>query len=1163
MSQPLYWPGRYFFYGIGNTPTVSLTRDLSPQTPANILLLGCGDPRNVLFTVYNEASGSERHLDITCSDMDPGIIARNILLLTMIIDNVPSSTMWNIFFDLKIDRGTYSTLTAHCEKLCQTSRSQSDWANSSYGSVLKFSTLHTLEEARRHWHLYVEMESLPSDRQKFLRDAFAMQSQEASEKSKGTIFSSARAAGPLMLMAISVYSEHMKHYARTGVSSTDPRVVTAATMINPTFAYSFVGEGCNVHYGTSPLTPFPSAELFGNAARALGLKDVVVSAQKQFGEWSDAFYTRVSSQPGSIALRFVLSEATALCRAFRDVNDDHRIQTAIPISQWKATMLTFDSAQYSATGSCLSCAPTIFNVIDTSNLVDHVGYLNILVSTIPLRTVDGTIYTESLLYKGEDATKELTEQLFSDLGTVSLLLGVAPIDYLSNFFTRSNTHEIMLHKFADGGQFHQVTTWKSPMSADVPVDVQPSVTFDNMQLGTFLWDMYHRMFEEEDAMTYWAKHGANLKAISKSSLISYNRESFVLFLRLARSNLGLSVEDWGSVMERFLDLQEGDTTMPMDTVNRQDFHSHLYRYGVYTVPTYRGSLSRVGRFSQWSSVPQLVRIILTVPRSVLEEVFAESPNMATQTPILQCHVSGLWSMNAFSAVHAAFGRVSTLGSKASPRISFEEDRDGLKGRSPLVVSFTMPTQLLVNIEPQDQLKVNFSIRSTGASVMFTKKLGMNLNVYSAALLDEVQVQVLPESLSPSKISTPVFSKIAQHIGPSGPVVASFNEECEVVNWLSTRIDIQNPDVIHSYGSLGAIPEIKQLSPCTARITVSGISQMVIFPVPIRGEDNRLRLARKSLWIELLVPPSGPSQNGCMPTRPFPVVLASAMCPEIHAWNVHYVNLSRLPFLDCSRPTKLYKWLNPHIGSMMSTRERKERKRHEKDDLMFVKDTLHAIMVRSSGIQGGKARRLFSLMDKGTHNTDTLLFVNGLRYDQSAHTVVCDAFILPLTEAILERHDRPFTKLVNTANVEHIQLMEGEVASWKHLIPAFVERCRTWSHGQNCEYKTLGRIPLTEEIEHNPICSCGEGKDVEGMSKIAAWRPFAPYATRIALSPLFAVTYLEPILRDINSRRCWLCRGRGKPKLHECSKCRKVRYCGPACQKKDWAAHKKKCVKNSG
>ncbi|KAF9067981.1 hypothetical protein BDP27DRAFT_1328083 [Rhodocollybia butyracea] len=99
MSTPLYWPGKYFFYPIGNTPAVSFTRDLSPRTPANILLLGCGDPRSVLFTVYNEHDGSDRRLDITCSDIDPAIIARNILLLTMIVDNRnPSSTIWKIFF---------------------------------------------------------------------------------------------------------------------------------------------------------------------------------------------------------------------------------------------------------------------------------------------------------------------------------------------------------------------------------------------------------------------------------------------------------------------------------------------------------------------------------------------------------------------------------------------------------------------------------------------------------------------------------------------------------------------------------------------------------------------------------------------------------------------------------------------------------------------------------------------------------------------------------------------------------------------------------------------------------------------------------------------------------------------------------------------------------
>jgi Domain of unknown function (DUF4470) len=54
MSKLLWWPSKYYFYPIGNTSAVSLTGDLPPEEPAKLLLLGCGDPRNVLFTIYTE-----------------------------------------------------------------------------------------------------------------------------------------------------------------------------------------------------------------------------------------------------------------------------------------------------------------------------------------------------------------------------------------------------------------------------------------------------------------------------------------------------------------------------------------------------------------------------------------------------------------------------------------------------------------------------------------------------------------------------------------------------------------------------------------------------------------------------------------------------------------------------------------------------------------------------------------------------------------------------------------------------------------------------------------------------------------------------------------------------------------------------------------------------
>ena len=47
-----------FIYPLGNTPAVCLTQDLPCEEPANVLLLGCGDVRNILFTTYTDAVSS-------------------------------------------------------------------------------------------------------------------------------------------------------------------------------------------------------------------------------------------------------------------------------------------------------------------------------------------------------------------------------------------------------------------------------------------------------------------------------------------------------------------------------------------------------------------------------------------------------------------------------------------------------------------------------------------------------------------------------------------------------------------------------------------------------------------------------------------------------------------------------------------------------------------------------------------------------------------------------------------------------------------------------------------------------------------------------------------------------------------------------------------------
>ena len=49
-----------YFYPVGNTSAVHLTRHLPIEEPADVLLLGCGDIRNFLFTVYADQGLGQR-----------------------------------------------------------------------------------------------------------------------------------------------------------------------------------------------------------------------------------------------------------------------------------------------------------------------------------------------------------------------------------------------------------------------------------------------------------------------------------------------------------------------------------------------------------------------------------------------------------------------------------------------------------------------------------------------------------------------------------------------------------------------------------------------------------------------------------------------------------------------------------------------------------------------------------------------------------------------------------------------------------------------------------------------------------------------------------------------------------------------------------------------
>ena len=203
------------------------------------------------------------------------------------------------------------------------------------------------------------------------------------------------------------------------------------------------------------------------------------------------------------------------------------------------------------------------------------------------------------------------------------------------------------------------------------------------------------------------------------------------------------------------------------------------------------------------------------------------------------------------------------------------------------------------------------------------------------------------------------------------------------------------------------------------------------------------------------------------------------------------------------------------------------------------------------------------------NIDTVIFVTALRLDLASHVFVIDAQVLTLSEHMAN-------KVRDTLGAIHseVRLIEfhgDEAVAWKRLLPAFAERCRTWKHGQNCEYLARKTVPLSLEYDGDPLCSCGKGQDVTPeFRKEKAWKSAIPYVTRIAISPLYGVSHLENAGRlEVGQaaekslgpeRRCQKCGSLGKPKLLSCGGCKRTNYCSVDCQKADWKTHKVTCRK---
>jgi hypothetical protein len=386
--------------------------------------------------------------------------ARNILLFTLLIgdtDGRDDTVIWNIYYHLFLDPKSLEVLQNQSKKLHTYASSIQSWHDSKYGRFLRFCDQGTFARVRDIWSSYSTSESTEDEKADYnKRFKLGIQKSVNAKEAffgSGHIMTGVRSAAPVGLQSMQDVADLHRHFWDYGITDKDPDILSQAKLPNPMFA-SQVTDTFTLHYGTDPLLGFhlataytpltPGSPLRPKPLGKSNLHIVVEAARIQFRAWAISFRRRACS---GLILRFFAGDALAFCHTLQHKRKTKRDTSAHCYrGSYHLEPLMLDGEDYSVLGK----GPLSFDVIDTSNLADHVGALNVLIAASPLLTnnVFASLYTESLV-KRESSQKALIDKfLCGHFPTISILLGLFPVEYWTEATAISPTGEVVMEAFS-------------------------------------------------------------------------------------------------------------------------------------------------------------------------------------------------------------------------------------------------------------------------------------------------------------------------------------------------------------------------------------------------------------------------------------------------------------------------------------------------------------------------------------------------------------------------------------------------------------------------------------------------------------------------------------------------------------------------------------------
>ncbi|KAK1229256.1 hypothetical protein PQX77_007678 [Marasmius sp. AFHP31] len=1126
MPHPVLFPKISFFYPLGNTSAVCLTRDLPPDIPAHILLLGCGDVRNILYTTFSDAP--DRVYDITCCDIEPAVLARNIILLSFLADETPNKDtqiLWNIYYHFFLDKTSMGVLRDRCSELFKASTSAETWSGSRFGRLFKFSTPHTLQELRGYWESYFRFEDLSQKRKKQIQNDFSegMKNVRArtSEQAGSLTLSS---VGVLWDIATPILQAQFRRFWSTGTTyDTGSRGNPTTPYLNPTFVYSRKGEVFNVHYLSDPLCSFhlETAFLSSKRSRIPSVQAVIECARNEFGDWCTAFQNLIATRSQDVVIRFFCGDALAFCQA---LNLDYSPESSPAFaSSWTWSPIFLEDG------------PRVFDVIESSNLIDHLGLMNVLALATPLlRPCSSSVLRTDSLRMG--LLRSFESHFGDDISSLALLLGITPVPYSSGFRAEIPAQGLYeRHRV----QPHTTIQWRLSSCAS-PERTDPgklSFTATPAEIARTLFRIYLKLFTAHESSNMMAR---------TMEFPNYTRATFVQLLELVKKR---AHADWEDICTRIIDSIETDRTLLVGLHYYQELCLHLLLKRIYLMPSWASNPPKdVFPFKGWPQVPPVVVVILQIPRHEIT-VLEDMPEQDLGTPPLYCCIEGDGSIgnfwqNSFMSIQFAFGSVVRKSLATGGLVELHEDQRGWKGKSDLVMVVKAPTWML-SLTP-DRTFVGLNVLSVPATVGLTHKLGMTMSVYKARLSDSKRVFICPKYPSMDGSFPGTRSSVTAPNTTPGATVSLF-EPSGKSSFLTLRANCGD-DETRSRLSQGVEVTMAQITPVEMRVDIGDTRKYLQFPAFVDGGRARLRIARKSAYVEIVVPLDDTQYNR------FPLATNSSSMPAA-SWNMHYLRLASLPSLAAAD----IPFVEKHLTTMLSDVESKEFKQYSTDgDLTNAKPfTSFRVTLRSICVQAARQDfDAFELQELGGSRTH-LFLVGDARRDMQCHSIAISGGAMFLTADRKEELLSSLAKLHRETRVNVVEVHGKEMDLWDRAIPAFAERCRSWQHGDDCDHLTAVRTG--QDI----WCRCGFGEveeivmakryDLHRQMKLVALSPIYPLPSSTLDKGFSSMS----IAQELEADECAACKTRGK-KLLLCSRCKVTRYCSADCQKAHWKVHKKSC-----